>query len=71
MKLHKIAWFEALVGSTVYPIFTEAVKAENPTLTARKEAKGIFIKDIAQAHVLYNNQIQVGTRYSDERMVTA
>lgn len=63
MKLHKIAWFEANVGQTIYPIFSEAVKAENPTLTARKEASGIFVKHIPQAHLLYNNQIQVGTRY--------
>lgn len=65
---HELSWFEARIGQTIYPIFSERTKQENPEWTARKEAKGVKIDNIAQATILYDNQVQIGTRYSDERV---
>lgn len=72
MKLHKIAWFEALVGSTIYPVYTDSFKAHFAPLSKRT-ANGIEIKSIQQAHILHDNQYQWGTRYlrEEERTVPA
>lgn len=69
MKTHALSWFEARIGQTIYPIFSERTKKENPALASRKEASGIEIANTQQATTLFNNQVQEGTRYSDERVM--
>lgn len=69
MKTHALAWFEARIGQTIYPKYTEAIHKSNPRKFSLSELRGVKIECAEQIEILYNNQVQIGTRYSDERVM--